>query len=93
MPPAPTPHPSLSLSYAVGSSGATASSLTGVSLNASNGRYFKDQHARSLLIRGCSVSGLNKLPTEPNGFTHLADGFFDHETVTFIGRPFPLEEA
>jgi hypothetical protein len=40
------------------------------------------------------VSGLNKLPTGPTvGFTHNPDGFFDHENVTFVGRPFPLDEA
>jgi hypothetical protein len=90
-------HPSTSPSYSIGSSHSTASDLSAASIGrlytSPASRYFKDQHGRSLLLHGCSVSGLNKLPTFPNGFTHLAEGFFDHETVSFVGRPFPLEEA
>ena len=39
------------------------------------------------------MSGASKLPTQPNGLSHLTDGFFEHRTVTFMGRPFSIEEA
>ncbi|KAL8276134.1 hypothetical protein RQP46_011465 [Phenoliferia psychrophenolica] len=84
-------HASASSTYVVGSSGATAHELA-VDLS-SQGRYFTDQHNRTILMRGVNLSGLSKLPTSPSGFTHLAEGFYDHEHVSFVGRPFPLEEA
>lgn len=86
-----TPHASLAPDYVVGGSGATAHDLS-FQLS-TRGRNLVDEHNRALLLRGANVSGLNKLPTSPNGFSHLAEGFYDHETVSFVGRPFPLEEA
>lgn len=61
-------------------------------LRISNGNFI-DNHGRTLCLRGLNVSGASKLPTEPNGLSHLTDGFYEHRTVTFTGRPFPLEEA
>lgn len=54
---------------------------------------FKDQYNRTLLFRGVNLSGMSKLPTSPPGSTHLSEGFFNHRNVSFIGRPFPLEDA
>lgn len=55
---------------------------------------FADSFGRILSLRGLNISGASKLPTEPNGLSHLSDGFYEsHRTVTFTGRPFPLEEA
>lgn len=92
---APEEHPSLSPSYAIGSSQSTASShkSSGIINLHPASRYFQDQYGRSLLLHGANVSGLSKLPVEPCGFTHLAEGFFEHETVDFVGRPWPLEET
>ncbi|KAK9783617.1 putative Glycoside hydrolase superfamily [Seiridium cardinale] len=55
--------------------------------------HFLDGFGRTLMLRGWNVSGASKLPTEPNGLSHLTEGFYEHRTVTFVGRPFPLEEA
>lgn len=60
------------------------------------GQWFKDSYGRTLLMRGINVCGSSKLPTSPYaGSTHLYDDvlFWDHRNVSFVGRPFPLNEA
>lgn len=40
------------------------------------------------------MSGNSKLPTFPAGVSnHLSPVFYDHKTVSFIGRPFKEEDA
>ncbi|MCG2768725.1 MAG: cellulase family glycosylhydrolase [Anaerolineae bacterium] len=58
-----------------------------------DGHNFKDTHGRTLMLRGVNLGGSTKVPTRPNGATHLSEGFFNHRDVSFVGRPFPLEEA
>ena len=50
--------------------------------------YFKDQHGRYLYINGINVSGTSKLPVTPAPDDDPRKG-----PISFVGRPFPIEEA
>lgn len=57
------------------------------------GPWLIDEYGRSVMLRGVNLGGSTKVPTKPNGATWNPEGFFDHRNVSFVGRPFPLDEA
>jgi len=54
---------------------------------------FRDTQDREVTLHGINVAGDAKLPARPDQSSHVKEGFFDGDNVSFVGRPFPLDEA
>lgn len=57
-----------------------------------HGALFLDGAGGQIILRGVNLGGDSKVPW-PDGGTERFSDFADHRDVSFIGRPFPLEEA
>jgi hypothetical protein len=58
-----------------------------------DGRTFRDTDNGEVTIHGINVAGDAKFPAKPDQSSHIADDFFDGDKVSFVGRPFSVEEA
>ena len=58
----------------------------------SAGRILDDE-GRTLILRGVNLGGDAKNPAGPPGWGLRAESLADPENASFVGRPFPLEDA
>ena len=58
------------------------------------GAWFVDQSGRTMILHGINLGGSSKLPYTPLIASHQKEDFYESVyIVSFIGRPFPLNEA
>ena len=57
------------------------------------GRIFRDAKGREVTLRGINCAGDAKFPMNPNIPSNERDRFFEGDELSFVGRPFSIEEA
>ncbi|KAL8960099.1 MAG: hypothetical protein Q9193_003142 [Seirophora villosa] len=57
------------------------------------GRTFRDTANREVTLRGINVAGDAKFPTSPNLPSNRSEHFYDGDNVSFLDRPFSVDEA
>ncbi|KAE8308781.1 glycoside hydrolase superfamily [Aspergillus transmontanensis] len=57
------------------------------------GATFKDPNNREITLRGINVAGESKYPKSPDTPSYVPDKFFETDDVSFVGRPFSLDDA
>lgn len=57
------------------------------------GQTFRDPQNREVTLRGINVAADAKFPASPDLPTHLQDRFFEGDDVSFVGKPFSLDDA
>ncbi|KZF21825.1 glycoside hydrolase family 5 protein [Xylona heveae TC161] len=58
-----------------------------------DGATFRDPQNREVTLRGINVAGDAKFPAQPDIPSYISDKFFDGDNVSFVDRPFPVQDA
>ncbi|KAI9676884.1 MAG: hypothetical protein M1817_006723 [Caeruleum heppii] len=58
-----------------------------------DGDVFRDTKGREVTLHGINVAGDAKYPAKPDLPSNIKEGFFDGDSVSFVGRPFSVDEA
>lgn len=58
-----------------------------------DGRTFRDPQNREVTLHGINCAADAKLPATPDLPSHVSEKFFDGDNVSFVNRPFTLEDA
>lgn len=58
-----------------------------------DGATFRDSQNRQVTLHGINIAGDTKFPAKPDVPSHVREGFFDGDDVSFVNRPFALNQA
>lgn len=58
-----------------------------------DGSTFRDKNKREITLHGINVAGDAKLPAKPEMNSHVKEHFFEGDDVSFVGRPFSVDDA
>lgn len=58
-----------------------------------DGRTFRDPQNREVTLHGINCAADAKFPATPDQPSHVAENFFDGDNVSFVNRPFSLQDS